>query len=198
MSSEKTRPPVVILDLDPEMVELLEFEDRLCFHCRPLENPGLPDPGLGACKVRSRDLLPLVRDTRSGIKVATRGGRIVGYAVFGRPELFPYLDGLELPVQESALFIGALYVLPDEIEENTDVDLLIAVMDWARTREYGVVQALCRTGGETEPEARTEMLAAAGFELTEARNGTCLAETTLDAWDRGETDGGARTRELET
>jgi hypothetical protein len=179
-------PGTFISDIDADGVEMLDLEGLLGFHCDLLEDPNLPDPAPGQCRVRARDLLPVVTDRRSGIKVATRDGRILAYAIFGQPRLFRNIGDLDLEVEQQALLIAALYATPEAREDNIDVDLLIAVMDFARERDYSTVQALCRAETPTDAEARPEMLRAAGFALSEAVKGLCLAETTIERWDAGD------------
>lgn len=185
---ETKRPQRRIVDVDALMLRTLELEGLLGFHCRLLERHPAPDSVVGECFIRSDELLPLVHDPRSGIKAIVTNGSIAGYAVFGRPELFPSLAELGIEVDEDALFIGALYIVPDAREEKLDVDLLVAVMEFARAQGYDTVAAVCSLEEGTDPEPMAGLLAAAGFQVAEGIDGECLATTTLKAWDGEEAD----------
>jgi hypothetical protein len=189
--AEPETPAVPIIDLDRLMVGTLELEDMLCFHCPLLERPYRPDADYPAFDnpVRATDLGPVVAGIRSGIKAAVVGGRIPAYAVFAPPGLFSNVEQLPFEVDEDALLVGALYAVPEAREENLDVDLLVAVMDFARAHGFAKVQVLCREGDFDRPEARAEVLRAAGFTVTGAGEGLCLAETTVAAWDESEANG---------
>jgi GNAT superfamily N-acetyltransferase len=127
---------------------------------------------------------------RSGVKALLGNGRIAGYAVFGPAGSFQSIGTLPFETEDEALFIGALYVLPEAREQNFDVDLLIAVMEFARGQGFERVQAVCREEAENEPEARAEILRASGFEVTEPVEGLCLASIDLSTWDeQGEPSG---------
>ncbi|UCG42374.1 MAG: hypothetical protein JSU73_10945 [candidate division WOR-3 bacterium] len=177
-------PGTVISDVDADGIEQLDLEDKLCFRCRLLEDPRRPRPSPGECLVRAADLLPLVRDSRSGIKVVTRSGRILAYAVFGRAKLFRNLADSGLPAAEDALLIGALFANDEARDENLDIDLLVAVMDFAREHGYEIVQAVCRADDEEENEfARQAMLSAAGFDIGDPVGDFCLAQIGVEQWD---------------
>jgi hypothetical protein len=186
----ESSPGIAISDVDADGVEQLDLEERLCFRCRLLEDPRLPKPSAGECPVRAADLLALVRDSRSGIKVVIRLGRILAYAVFGRAGLFRGLADSGLSADEDALIIGALFATSEARDENLDIDLLVAVMGFARERDYEVVQAVCRADDDEESEfARQAMLSAAGFDISDPVGDLCLAQTTVEQWDNpSETD----------
>lgn len=189
--TEPGTPAVPIIDLDRLMLGTLELESMLCFHCPLLEHPYRPDVDYPAFDnpVRAADLGPVVAGTRSGIKAVVVDGRIPAYAVFAPPALFPNVGQLPFDVDEDALLVGALYAVPEAREENLDVDLLVAVMDFARGHGFAKVQVLCREDSPGRPEARAGILRAAGFAVTEPVAGLCLAETTVAAWDKSESGG---------
>jgi hypothetical protein len=178
-------PETRIADLDADSLGALELTGLLCFRCPLLEDPRLPATESGTCRTRVEDLKPIAADPRSGIKAAVVKEKIVGYSVFGRPALFRNIASLPFEVDPSALLVAALYATPEALEENIDVDLLVAVMDFAREQEYRDVAVVCRTRDDDSPEARAPMLGAAGFSLTEETNGLCLAQTTVEQWDSG-------------
>jgi len=182
---EDRQVEVVILEVDRLMLRTLEMEGLLCFQCPQVEDLSLPEPGFASCRIRARDLEPLVDDPRSGLMAAFRQGCIVGYAVYGRPALYRNLDALRFEFDDDALLVGALYANDDALRDNVDVDLLIAVMGFAAARDYETVQVLCRTGGQGV-EARAEMVGASGFELTETVDGLCLAEIAVKDWDEAD------------
>lgn len=180
----ESSPGTVISDVDADGIEQLDLEDRLCFRCRLLEDPHPQKPSAGEYLVRAADLLALVRDSRSGIKVVTRLGRILAYSVFGRARLFRGLADSGLPADEDALIIGALFATGEVQDENLDIDLLVAVMNFAREHDYQLVQAACRADDEEESEvARQAMLSAAGFDISDPVEGLCLAQITVEQWD---------------
>jgi len=180
----ESSPGTVISDVDADGVEQLDLEDRLCFRCRLLEDPRRPGPSTGECPVPTAGLMRLVRDGRSGIKVVTRLGRILAYSVFGRAVLFPGLAESGLPADEDALIVGALFANSEAKDENLDIDLLVAVMDFAREHDYETVQVVCRADDDEESEAaRQAMLSAAGFDNSDPVNGLCLAQIGIEQWD---------------
>jgi hypothetical protein len=180
----QSSPGTVISDVDADGIGQLDLEDRLCFRCRLLEDPRPQKPPAGEYLVRAADLLALVKDSRSGIKVVTRLGRILAYSVFGRSGLFRGLADSGLPADEDALIIGALFATSEVQDENLDIDLLVAVMDFAREHDYQLVQAVCRADDEEESEvARQAMLSAAGFDISDPVEGLCLAQITVEQWD---------------
>ncbi len=184
MREIESSPGTVISDVDADGIEQLDLEDRLCFRCRLLEDPRRPKPSTGECLVRAADLLALVKDSRSGIKVITRLGRILAYSVFGRAGLFRGLADSGLTGDEDALIIGALFATSEVQDENLDIDLLVAVMDFAREHDYQLVQAVCRADDEEESEvARQAMLSAAGFDISDPVEDLCLAQITVEQWD---------------
>ncbi len=177
---------VQIVAVDGLMIRTLELKGLLCFRCLLLEDPRLPEPGPGECQARTEDFLLLVTGEKSGIRIAVGGEQILGYAMFGRPGLFRYLDRLPFEMKQDALLIAALYATPDARADNVDVDLLVAVMDFAREKGFEVVQAVCRPESGLKPEGRAELFQAAGFEVSEPVHGLCLAETAIEAWDQAE------------
>jgi hypothetical protein len=125
------------------------------------------------------------------VKAAVRGGHIVGYAVFGRPELFPGVARLGLEVDPDALLIAALYATPDAQEEHADAALLVQVMDFAAQHGYEEVVAVCRPewSGESEPPA--ELLAAARFDIESGEGELRLATIGVENWEaEDEAEGG--------
>ncbi|GEM_PF-6452601 len=165
-----------IIDVDANMIEMLDLEGVLCFRC----------PLLNEYHVQPESLFPFIEDEKSGIKAAVNKNKILGYAVFGRPEMFPNLNRLPFPTREDALLIAALYATPEARKGNVDVDLLVAVMDFAGENDFEVVQAVCRSEVNLEPEGRTRVFRAAGFTVSEPVEGLCFAETTVKAWDGAE------------
>ena len=174
---------VQVVRVDRLMLLTLELEGLLCFRCPVLGKPGIGALDGGECPLRARDLLSVATDAKSGIVAAISGGRIVGYAVFGRPGVFPRLGESPFEVAEDALVVAALYVTPEMLQQSVDADLLIAVMDFAREKSFARVQVLCRAGPGSEPLASAQLLGAAGFELSQDQGGRCFAETTVEAWD---------------
>ena len=170
------------------MLATLELEGLICFHCPLLEGSSTGEFDAGECSPSANDLLPVVSDAKSGIKLAILEKQIVGYAVFGRPEVFPKLEEMDFEPEEGTLVVAALYVTDQALEQNVDADLLIAVMDFAREKEFKHVQVLCREENDPQPLARAELLSAAGFELTQVEDGPCFAQTTVEAWDRPDND----------
>jgi hypothetical protein len=156
--------------------------NQVCIHCPLLEDQGLPGFLESECRVRPEDLEPLLRDPKSGVKLAVAQGRLVGYTVFGQPRLFRNVGKLALPVDDDALLIAALYVVPDVEEEDFDIALLMDVMDFAQTQGYETVQAVCRDKDKAGPVGESSLFTAAGFEMLEGPGGACLAQTTLAAW----------------
>jgi len=186
---EEQQVEVVIVDVDPLMLRTLDIEGLLCFRCHLLEDPRVEDRSqlTRECPARGKDLEPVVTGPRSGIKAALAEGRIIGYAIFGPPALFPNLARYEFEPDEEALFLAALYAEPEAREQNLDVDLLVAVMDFAREYGFEKVQAACRDDAADEPEARNEVLAAAGFGVSEPVENLCFAEISLADWDAPDT-----------
>lgn len=174
------------MPVDRLVLQAMELEGLLCFRC-PLLREVEEEFG-EVCGVSVRDLAPVVDDSRSGIRVAVSGRQIVGYAIFGRPGLFPGLAELPLEVADDALLIAALYVTREAEEQNVDADLLVAVMDFAREQGYQRVQAVCREEQDEELSVRVGLVAEAGFELSMTESGLCLAETTLERLDGQETE----------
>ncbi len=183
MESRNGQADVRIVEVTADVVRALELEGLMCFRCPLLEDMRLPEPGAGKCRIRADDLLPVIGDEKSGVRMLVRQEQILGYAVFGRPKVFRNLRDLPFSVRDDALLIAALYVTDEAREKNLDVDLLLVVMDFARNSGFELVQAVCRPGGESSPEARVELLQAAGFEASIPVKGFCLAETTVEAWD---------------
>lgn len=183
MTGEREQAGVSIIDVDSLVLNTLELEELFCFQCPLCSDPRFGYAPARECRTRARDLEELAAGPRSGVKAALAGGRVVGYAVFGPADRFPNAQGLPFEFEEDALVVGALYVVPDAREQNTDVDLLVAVMEFAREKGYDRVQVLCREDGENEPEARAEILRAAGFEITEPFEELCLASIDLPTWD---------------
>ena len=181
---------VSIVDLDPDSLAMMSLNGRVCFNCPLLENPGAPASGPSWCRVSSEDLLRLVRDERSGVKMALHEKRIVGYAVFGRPALFRNLDLLPVQVDSDALLIGALYATPMAEAAGVDADLLVEIMGFARDSGYEVVQAACRPDDTEGPEGPSRLFSAAGFEVSDTVNGRCLARTTVEEWNEAEEEPG--------
>ncbi len=181
---------VLIVDVDRLMARTLELEGLLCFHCPLLEPTGPAGRGRDAfeCPIRADDLEPVISGRRSGVKAMVVNGQIPAYTVFGPPSAFRNADGLPFGLDPDALLVAALFAIPQAREENYDVDLLVAVMDFAREHDYGKVQVLCRQQHAGEPEARAEILRAAGFDVAEPVDGLCLAETTVEAWDSTQGD----------
>lgn len=183
MTGEGAQPATSIIDVDSLMMRTLELEGLFCFQCPLCSDPRFGYAPARECRTRARDLEPLVTGSRSGVKAVLSGGRIAGYAVFGPAEDFPNSAGLPFETDEDALLVAALYAAPDAREENLDIDLLVAVMEFARAQGYERVQVLCRDDGDDEPEARAEILRAAGFEITEPVEGLSLASIDLSTWD---------------
>jgi len=178
-------PDVAIVDLDRDGLARMALEGPWCLRC-PLCERHAGRAGTGECSTSPADIERIVRDGRSGVKLALQGGRIVGYAVFGRPALFPGVGRQRLEVDEDSLFIGALYATPAAREQNVHADLLIAVMNSARGHGYDTVTAACRGDESEEPEARVDLLVAGGFELDEADRGLGTGTVALQEWDRPE------------
>jgi hypothetical protein len=105
--------------------------------------------------------------------------------------LFPNLARYEFEPDEEALFLAALYAEPEAREQNLDVDLLVAVVDFARELGFEKVQAACRDDAADEPEARKEVLTAAGFGVTEPVENMCFAEISMEDWEAAEAAGEA-------
>jgi len=185
MASDSDKP-VELVAVDRMMLRTLELEGLICFRCPLLDRRPGGAFDTGECRLKARDLLPVVSDERSGILAAVSNRQVVGYAVFGRPELFPRLKQLPFEAADDALLIAALYAVPKARERNVEADLLVRVMDFARENGFEKVQALCRAEPDNEPEARAELLSDAGFELTGEAAGLCMAETTLERWDQPE------------
>ncbi|MEO0078351.1 MAG: GNAT family N-acetyltransferase [candidate division WOR-3 bacterium] len=177
-----------IVDLDLDGLALLVLENRLCFVCSLLEDERRSDFAGVECHVRPEALRRLVADERSGVKVAVQDGRVVGYAVFGRPELFPGRTRLPFELDDTDLLIAALYVIEPAEQAGVDVELLLEIMDFARETGYDSVQAVCRTDDRPGPEGPVRLFEAAGFRLTEPIDGLARAEIGLEEWaDRQET-----------
>jgi hypothetical protein len=102
--------------------------------------------------------------------------------------LFRNLHRLPFNVEEAALLIAALYVVPNPGIDSLDSGILFSVMDFAREQGYDVVQAVCRTEESDRPEPPAQLLGAAGFEMSEAFDGLCLAQSTVTAWDESAED----------
>jgi len=181
-----------VIEVDQSMARTLELRGLLCFHCPLLEDPRFSyrDRTTGECRVRYRDLEPVLAGPRSGIRAVIITGQIAAYAVFGPPDAFRNVEALPFAVDGSALLVAALYVIPQARADNLDVDLLMAVMDFARARDFPAVQVVCRRAAGDEPEGRAEMLEAAGFEVSEPIDGLCLAGMTVAAWDESQADTG--------
>ncbi len=178
-----------IADLDLDGLALLVLENRLCFVCSLLEDERRSDFAGVECQVRPEALRRLVADERSGVKVAVQDGRVVGYAVFGRPELFPSRTRLGFEFDDTGLLIAALYVTEPARQAGVDVMLLLEIMDFAIEAGYEIVQAVCRTDDRSGPEGPIRLFEAAGFRLTEPANGLAKAEISLEEWaERQETD----------
>jgi hypothetical protein len=179
---------VSIVDLDLDSLARMGLEGQVCVHVPLLEDEILPGFAAGECRMRAQDLEPLVRDELSGVKLAVKDGNVAGYAVFGRPGLFRYLERLPFEVDESALLVAAFFVFPGTGEEQLDAELLVDVMEFARGRGYRMVQAVCRAGDAAAdgPEGDLRFFAAAGFAASEPVRGLCLAQVTLDEWDKEE------------
>jgi hypothetical protein len=176
-----SHPDVQVVDLDGDSLARMWLENELCIHCPLLEAEGLPGALPGECTTRPQDVEPLLRDRRSGVKLALADGKLVGYAVFGRPRLFRNAARLPFAVNEDALLVAALYAFPRAGVENLEAGLLAAVMDFAREHDYGVVQAVCRQDG-AEPVGMADLFSAAGFAVSDTRNGMCVAETAVEEW----------------
>lgn len=174
---------VSIVDLDVDSLTMMSLDGRLCFHCPLLESPGESLTGPSWCRVSSESLQRMVRDERSGVKLALHADRIVGYGIFGRPVLFTHVDHLPFEVDNGGLLIAALYVTPMAEAAGVDVDLLIEIMGFAREQGYQVVQAVCRPDGVDGPEGAAQLFSAAGFEVSGPVNDKCLARVLVDDWE---------------
>lgn len=158
------------------MARTLELEGRLGFRCPLLEDPrmiraeSMFEPGISY-----RELAPVLNHPRAGVMAAVSNGRTLSYAVFGPPAVFRRAPELPFELDEDALLIAALYAGPEARPDNLDVDLLLAVLGFARAQGYARVQVLCRSDSATGParaqaggpEARAEIIAAAGFEIAD-------------------------------
>ncbi|MFO7639289.1 MAG: hypothetical protein R6X14_08395 [bacterium] len=160
----------VVVRVDNLLARALELDGRLSFHCPLLEDPRLARAGAGTGS-RYRDLAPVLTNPRAGVLAAVRDGRTLAYAVFGPPSAFRRASELPFVLDEDALLIAALYAAPEAREDNLDVDLLLVVLEFAREQGYASVQALGRDDPDVGPEARVEMLAATGFQLSGPQSG---------------------------
>lgn len=179
---------VSIVDLDPDSLTMMSLDGRLCLNCPLLESPAESLSGSHWCRVSSESLQRIVRDERSGVKLALHSNRIVGYAIFGRPVLFPSRDALPFPLDDESLLVAALYVTPMAEAAGVDVDLLIAIMGFAGEQEYAKVQAVCRPEGAEGPEGAARLFSAAGFDVSEPVKDRCLAEIAVADWEEADED----------
>ncbi|HDQ99936.1 MAG TPA: hypothetical protein ENN51_06605 [candidate division WOR-3 bacterium] len=170
----------LIVPVDGLLARTLELDGQLCFRCPLLEDPRTaPDP---ECPVHFRDLAPVLQGPRSGVLASVTGGRTVAYAVFGPPAVFRNAPDLPFELDDDALLIAALYAIPEARDDNTDVDLLIAVIRFAAEQGFTRLQAVCRDDPAESPEPRTAVIRAAGFELTEPERGLRLGTLTVSSW----------------
>lgn len=150
-----------------------------CSLCEHLEREGL---SVG-CTTSPAEIEPIVCDNRSGVKLAVRHSSVVGYAIFGRPGLFPGVARANLAVDPDSLFLAALHTTDWATEHNVHADLLIEVMKFAKDHGYSQVVAPFRAQGQITAEPAPELLAAAGFDLGEiGASGLGLASITLEEW----------------
>ncbi|MFO7676424.1 MAG: hypothetical protein R6X12_08940 [bacterium] len=191
MSSTAETPVVVV---DSLMARSLELEGLLCFHCPLLEDPRFGPGGAGECRVRYRDLAPVLGNPRAGIRAVVVNGQIPAYAVFGPPAAFRNAPDLPFELDDDALLVAALHAIPEARAENTDIDLLIEVVEFARAKGFSRVQALCRDTPGAGPEARTEIVTAAGFEVTEPEAGLRLGTIEVADWFAGRGDAAGEQR----
>lgn len=181
--------PTPILTVDNLMARSLEIEGRLCFHCPLLEDPRIADrAGAGECRVRYRDLAPVLAGRRSGIRAVVINGQLPAYAVFGPPAVFRNAPDLPFELDEDALLVAALHALPEAREDALDVDLLIDAVAFARLNGFERVQVLSRDNDDG-PEARTEIVTAAGFTVSEPVDGLRLGTLKVSDWEEPETGG---------
>jgi hypothetical protein len=177
-----------IVDLDTDSLTMMSLNGRLCFNCPLLEGPGESLAESNWCQVSSESLQRLVRDERSGVKLALHAERVVGYGIFGRPALFPNLDRLGFEVDGDSLLVAALYATPMAEAAGVDVNLLIEIMGFAREQGYATVQAVCRPEGVEGPEGASQLFAAAGFEVSDPVKDRCLAQVAVEDWAEADDD----------
>jgi L-amino acid N-acyltransferase YncA len=182
-----------IVDLTLDDMALLALEGRLCFHCPLLEDERRSGVAGGECATRPEPLRRLVADARSGVKVAVQDGQVVGYAVFGRPELFPNRTCVPFELDDTGLLVAALYASDPAAQAGVDVGLLLEIMDFAGAAGYETVQAVCRVSDHPGPEGQARLFETAGFTLTEPVRGLVLASISLDDWNELQQAGSART-----
>ncbi len=153
-----------------------------CLHC-PLCERDERHLFTTECITSLAEIEPIVRDSRSGVKLAIRHSEIIGYAIFGRPELFPGIKRAGLPVDQDALFLAALSTTDWAREHNVHADLLIEVMTFAADHGYTQVVAAFRPDDPKSAEPAAELLEAAEFTLGKpGSSGLGLATITLKDW----------------
>lgn len=174
---------VVIIDLNSESLSRLALTGPWCLRCPLCEHQ--ERQGFSAeCLTSPADIEPIVRDSRSGVKLAIRQSNVVGYAIFGQPALFPGIARAKLAVDPDSLFLAALSTTASASEQNVHADLLIEVMNFARDHGYTRVVAAFRTDDPMSAEPSPELLAAGGFTLGETGYaGIGLASITMEEWD---------------